>query len=155
MSYAPDPKPLSSFDRTELSRIAARLLDIPAELGKARGRLTAVRAERRNVERDIKKRQTLIKRELAEDDEYKALPNATERGAFYDETCQIDPNLESLTDRLLQLQAAIDVAQANVATLEDERKACYGVLAGYHAAVIHEKHLDEAFANAQLAGVSA
>lgn len=149
------PEPITAFDNRDLNTMAGRLLELPKKLGSARAQLTRHRAEKRDCEREIKKRQTLIKRELADDDEYKNLPNAAERTAFYDEVCQLDGNLEGLTDRLHQLQVAIDVAQANVSTLEDERKALYGVLSAYHAAVMHELHLDEALAKAQLRGVSA
>jgi chromosome segregation ATPase len=148
-------QPLSSFDRKDLNQMAGRLLELPKALGQARAVLTRHRAEKRDVEREIKKRQTTIKRELADDDEYRELPNAAERNAFYDEVCQLDVSLEKSTDRLQQLQVAIDVAQNNVNTLEDERKALYGVLTAYHAAVMHEMHLDEAFAKAQLTGAVA
>jgi len=144
--------PLENFDRKRISEAAERIMALPKELGKLRGKLTALRAEKRQLEGEAKKRLTVLKRELADDDEYNALPNATERKAFLDEVAMLDINLEKMEKRLNQLAVSIDTATAEIATLEDERKATYGVLVGYQAAVLEELHLERELAEAVHAG---
>ncbi|MEM7734418.1 MAG: hypothetical protein AAF267_01390 [Deinococcota bacterium] len=141
-------EPLSSFDRKRLVEVAERSLLLPTELGKERGKLTALRAEKRNLEVDIKKRIIAIKAELVDDDDYQALRNNTERQTRLDEVCQLDISLKKMNTRVLQLAVSIDVATANIATLEDERKVNYGVLCAYHAAVLHDTQLERELASA-------
>jgi hypothetical protein len=155
MSHYGKPQPLSSFDRKDLNAIAGELLELPKELGVERAKLTAQRADKRTLERNIKKAQITVKAEVKDTNEYAELKNAAERNLYIEEVMLLDPGLEGMLDRLDQLKVAIDVSTANIATLEDKRKANYAVLTAYHAAVTHEHKLDEAFAKAQLKGVAA
>ena len=145
-------EPLENFDRRRISEAAERLMALPHELGRLRKQLTALRAEKRQLEGETKKRLTVIKRELADDDEYQALPNAAERKAYLDEVAMLDVNLEQMETRLQQLAVSIDKVTFEVTTAEDERKATYAVLTAYHAAVLEDLHLERELADAVHSG---
>jgi predicted nucleic acid-binding Zn-ribbon protein len=110
----------------EAQRLVGRLLELPALIRKVGERLTALRAERRAVERELKDREA--RAYLAAEGR-----SAQEREARARVLLAQDPEYQALVKRLDQLHAAIDVATEEKNALEHERKAIYGALVDRHA----------------------
>ncbi|MDW8357865.1 hypothetical protein [Thermus sp.] len=115
--------------RLETGRHLARLLEIPALIGEVSRQLTALRAERRQLERVAKEvwaREFLAAQGRSrEEREAQALARL---GA--------NPDWNRMQARLEQLAAAIDKLQGEKETLEHERKALYGAIIARHTEVL-------------------
>lgn len=115
--------------RLETARLVARLMELPALIGELARQLTALRAERRTLERAAKEAWARA---------YLAAPGRSkeEREAAALAELAASPDWRRLQARLEQLAAAIDKAQGEKEALEHERKALYGAIVARHAEVL-------------------
>ncbi len=115
-----------------------RLLELPALIRKVGERLTALRAERRAAERELKEREA--RAYLAAEGR-----SAQEREARARALLAQDPEYQALVRRLDQLHAAIDVATEEKNALEHERKALYGYVINRHSDLLEAAMSQGAF----------
>ncbi|WP_243092572.1 hypothetical protein [Thermus hydrothermalis] len=115
--------------RLDTARLVSRLVELPGLIGEVSRQLTALRAERRALERRAAEAWA---RALAE-----APGKAMElREAQARLALAADPGWNRMQTRLEQLAAAIDRLQAEREALEHERKAIYGAIVARHAEVL-------------------
>lgn len=119
-----------------------RLLEIPVEIAQINRQLVAMRAERDNVERALKRRETYVRQEARLRERYKQLKSEAERSDYLRVQVYEDPEYERLADRLAQIAVQVDKLNFEKDALEHERKAIYAALISY-AAEIFEKKVDE------------
>jgi len=119
-----------------------RLLEIPVEIAQINRQLVAMRAERDNVERALKRRETYVRQEARLRESYKQLKSEAERSDYLRVQVYEDPEYERLADRLAQIAVQVDKLNFEKDALEHERKAIYAALISY-AAEIFEKKIDE------------
>ena len=119
-----------------------RLLEIPVEIAQINRQLVAMRAERDNVERALKRRETYVRQEARLCERYKQLKSEAERSDYLRVQVYEDPEYERLADRLAQIAVQVDKLNFEKDALEHERKALYAALISY-AAEIFEKKVDE------------
>jgi len=119
-----------------------RLLEIPVEIAQINRQLVAMRAERDNVERALKRRETYVRQEARLRERYKQLKSEAERSDYLRVQVYEDPEYERLADRLAQIAVQVDKLNFEKDALEHERKALYAALISY-AAEIFEKKVDE------------
>jgi len=119
-----------------------RLLEIPVEIAQINRQLVAMRAERDNVERALKRRETYVRQGARLRESYKQLKSEAERSDYLRVQVYEDPEYERLADRLAQIAVQIDKLNFEKDALEHERKAIYAALISY-AAEIFEKKIDE------------
>ena len=119
-----------------------RLLEIPVEIAQINRQLVAMRAERDNVERALKRRETYVRQEARLRERYKQLKSEAERSDYLRVQVYEDPEYERLADRLAQIAVQVDKLNFEKDALEHERKALYAALISY-AAEIFEKKIDE------------
>jgi len=115
-----------------------RLLELPALIRKVGERLTALRAERRQVERELKEREARVY--LAAEGR-----SAQEREARARVLLSQDPEYQALVKRMDQLYAAIDVATEEKNALEHERKALYAYVINRHSDLLEAAMSQGAF----------
>jgi|GEM_PF-2877908 len=115
-----------------------RLLELPALIRKVGERLTALRAERRQVERELKEREARVY--LAAEGR-----SAQEREARARVFLSQDPEYQALVKRMDQLYAAIDVATEEKNALEHERKALYAYVINRHSDLLEAAMSQGAF----------
>jgi len=119
-----------------------RLLEIPVEIAQINRQLVAMRAERDNVERALKRRETYVRQGARLRESYKQLKSEAERSDYLRVQVYEDPEYERLADRLAQIAVQVDKLNFEKDALEHERKAIYAALISY-AAEIFEKKIDE------------
>jgi len=119
-----------------------RLLEIPVEIAQINRQLVAMRAERDNVERALKRRETYVRQGARLRESYKQLKSEAERSDYLRVQVYEDPEYERLADRLAQIAVQVDKLNFEKDVLEHERKAIYAALISY-AAEIFEKKVDE------------
>jgi uncharacterized protein (DUF3084 family) len=119
-----------------------RLLEIPVEIAQINRQLVAMRAERDNVERALKRRETYVRQGARLRESYKQLKHEAERSDYLRVQVYEDPEYERLADRLAQIAVQVDKLNFEKDALEHERKALYAALISY-AAEIFEKKIDE------------
>lgn len=119
-----------------------RLLEIPVEIARINRQLVAMRAERDNTERALKRRETYVRQGARLRESYKQLKSEAERTDYLRVQVYEDIEYEHLADRLEQIAAQIDKLVFEKDALEHERKALYAALISY-AAEIFEKKIDE------------
>ena len=119
-----------------------RLLEIPVEIAQINRQLVAMRAERDNVERALKRRETYVRQGARLRESYKQLKSEAERSDYLRVQVYEDPEYERLADRLAQIAVQVDKLNFEKDALEHERKALYAALISY-AAEIFEKKVDE------------
>ena len=119
-----------------------RLLEIPVEIAQINRQLVAMRAERDNVERALKRREAYVRQEARLRERYKQLKSEAERSDYLRVQVYEDPEYERLADRLAQIAVQVDKLNFEKDALEHERKAIYAALISY-AAEIFEKKVDE------------
>ncbi len=124
-----------------------RLLELPALIDRAGKKRIAQRAEKRGLERRIKAREALVKKELFEFDEYKTCSNADERRVLVDAAVYADPEWEGMQDRLEQLTVAIEVSTHEEGVFDHERKALKAALEREYAETIKEFLTDQMLTN--------
>ena len=115
-----------------------RLLELPALIRKVGERLTALRAERRQVERELKEREARVY--LTAEGR-----SAQEREARARVLLSQDPEYQALVKRMDQLYAAIDVATEEKNALEHERKALYAYVINRHSDLLEAAMSQGAF----------
>jgi len=115
-----------------------RLLELPALIRKVGERLTALRAERRQVERELKEREARVY--LGAEGR-----SAQEREARARVFLSQDPEYQALVKRMDQLYAAIDVATEEKNALEHERKALYAYVINRHSDLLEAAMSQGAF----------
>ena len=126
----------------DLAEQRRRLLEIPVEIAQINRQLVAMRAERDNVERALKRRETYVRQEARLRERYKQLKSEAERSDYLRVQVYEDPEYERLADRLAQIAVQVDKLNFEKDALEHERKAIYAALISY-AAEIFEKKIDE------------
>ncbi len=119
-----------------------RLLEIPVEIARINRQLVAMRAERDNTERALKRRETYVRQGARLRESYKQLKSEAERTDYLRVQVYEDIEYEHLADRLEQIEVQIDKLVFEKDSLEHERKALYAALISY-AAEIFEKKIDE------------
>lgn len=119
-----------------------RLLEIPVEIARINRQLVAMRAERDNTERALKRRETYVRQGARLRESYKQLKSEAERSDYLRVQVYEDIEYEHLADRLEQIAVQIDKLVFEKDALEHERKALYAALISY-AAEIFEKKIDE------------
>lgn len=119
-----------------------RLLEIPVEIARINRQLVAMRAERDNTERALKRRETYVRQGARLRESYKQLKSEVERTDYLRVQVYEDIEYEHLADRLEQIAVQIDKLVFEKDALEHERKALYAALISY-AAEIFEKKIDE------------
>ncbi|GEM81917.1 hypothetical protein [Meiothermus hypogaeus] len=119
-----------------------RLLEIPVEIARINRQLVAMRAERDNTERALKRRETYVRQGARLRESYKQLKSEAERTDYLRVQVYEDIEYEHLADRLEQIAVQIDKLVFEKDALEHERKALYAALISY-AAEIFEKKIDE------------
>jgi len=119
-----------------------RLLEIPVEIARINRQLVAMRAERDNTERALKRRETYVRQGARLRESYKQLKSEAERSDYLRVQVYEDIEYEHLADRLEQIAVQIDKLNFEKDALEHERKALYAALISY-AAEIFEKKIDE------------
>jgi len=119
-----------------------RLLEIPVEIARINRQLVAMRAERDNTERALKRRETYVRQGARLRESYKQLKSEAERTDYLRVQVYEDIEYEHLADRLEQIEVQIDKLVFEKDALEHERKALYAALISY-AAEIFEKKIDE------------
>ena len=107
----------------------ARLLELPALIGHLARQITALRAERRSLERQAK--EAWARALLAQEGR-----SAAEREARAVVALQGDAEYRRLQHRLEQIAVALDRLQAEKEELEHERKALYGAIVARHTEVL-------------------
>lgn len=115
--------------RLETAHLVARLMELPVLIGELARQLTALRAERRALERAAK--EAWARAYLAASGRSKE-----EREAAALAELAASPDWRRMQTRLEQLAAAIDKAQGEKEVLEHERKALYGAIVARHAEVL-------------------
>jgi hypothetical protein len=125
-----------------------RLLELPQVIDKVGRQKVAMRAERRRLERKLKAREALVRKDLLDLDLYKKCSNADERAAVYQDAVHTDPDWEEMSERLEQLTVAIEKAQHEQEVLDHERKALKAALEREYAEIIQEALEDRVLATA-------
>jgi hypothetical protein len=121
----------------------ARLLALPREIARVGRQLTALRAEKRDLEVDLKKRAAQARLLARRTPEFLALKGAAAQEDFLTVAVLDDIQWENDHKRLLQLQAAIDKAQVEKDELQDEHQSLRAALEGKYAELL-ERALTEA-----------
>lgn len=135
------------IDRKIIERVQ-RILALPEEIGKLERQRVALRAERRTAERKLKKQATLVRAETIQlDDDYKNTSNQKERDVFLEAALHNDDVWVELSERVDQLTTTIERVEADLSTLDHERKALKAALEREYAAVIEELHSDRLLAD--------
>jgi hypothetical protein len=138
---------MSSRSEKVFERIE-RLLELPPKIDAVGRRKVAMRAERRKLERKLKAREALVRKDLLDLDLYKQRSNADERAAVYQDALHSDPDWEEMQERLEQLAVAVEKAQHEQDVLDHERKALKAALEREYAEIIRETLEDKVLANA-------
>lgn len=115
--------------RLETGRLVSRLLELPALIGGLARQMTALRAERRTLER--RARELWARALLAAQGR-----TAQEREAEALLALEGDPEYRRIQGRLEQIAAALDRLGAEKEELEHERKAIYGAVVARHTEVL-------------------
>lgn len=112
----------------EAARLVMRILELPGLIGEAKRQMTALRAERRGLERWMEAREAQA---------YLEAPGKTrERQARARVLLAQDPEWQKAEKRLQQILVQLDKVQTELEVLEHERKAIYGALVARHAEVL-------------------
>lgn len=112
-------------------KLVARLMELPALIGGLAKQITALRAERRSLERRAKELWARIFLTVEG-------RTAAEREAKAVRALEVDPDYWRIQQRLEQISAAIDRLGAEKEELEHERKAIYGALIARHTEVLEQ-----------------
>jgi chromosome segregation ATPase len=131
-------KPMAEWDRSEIGRIAGRLLGIPKEIKGLERQIGGIRAAKRGDKEqlDRMKNEIISNMRADPDHEYRHASNAKEREMIAKNELEIDQRYIGLEDQLNSRQAKLDQLSGELSCLEHERKALTGVLEAYHADVI-------------------
>jgi septal ring factor EnvC (AmiA/AmiB activator) len=121
----------------------SRLLALPREIARVGRQLTAMRAEKRNLEDDLKKRAAQARLLSRRTPEFAALTKAAAQEDYLVVAVFEDADWEADNKRLKQLQAAIDKAQVEKDELQDEHQSLRAALEGRYAELL-ERALTEA-----------
>ncbi len=113
----------------EAPRLVMRILELPGLIGEAKRQMTALRAERRELERWMEAREAQAYLEVQAKTE-------RERQARARVLLAQDPEWQKAEKRLQQILVQLDKIQAELEVLEHERKAIYGALVARHAEVL-------------------
>ncbi|GAA6747761.1 hypothetical protein [Thermus tengchongensis] len=110
----------------EAARLVMRILELPGLIGEVKRQMTALRAERRELERWMEAREAQA---------YLEAPGKTERErqARVKVALAQDPEWQKAEKRLQQILVQLDKLQAELEVLEHEQKAVYGALVARHA----------------------
>lgn len=111
----------------------ARLLAIPAEIGRINKQLVALRAERDQKGKDLKRRETYVRQGSRLRESYKLLKSEAERADYLAVQVYEDLEYEHLAERLEQIAVTLDKLNFDKDTLEHERKALYAALTSFAA----------------------
>jgi hypothetical protein len=120
-----------------------RLLELPALIGQQSSRLVAFRAEKRKAERKLESLTASIRIATLGNASYTVLKNAADRDAFMTVAQNESEMYTKTRDRLDELATAIDKANAEIGTLEHERKALKAALEREYALIIEKALSDE------------
>lgn len=130
----------------ETQKQVERLLSLPREMARLGVQLTAMRAEKRQLEDDLKKRAAKARLLARQTPEFAALKGASAQEDFLTVQVFEDMDWEGDNKRLRQLQAAIDKSQTAKDELQDEHQSLRAILEAKYAAL-----LERALTDAKLA----
>ncbi|NJK42967.1 MAG: hypothetical protein HC933_00715 [Pleurocapsa sp. SU_196_0] len=135
---------------TELTpeQLEFRLLELPALIADVSGRLTALRAEKRTLERTLEGIEAASHTSALSMEDYKALRNAEDRKAFLRMRLEANENWQAKMHRLEQLQATIEKYNAEREQFDDEHKSIRATLEGRYAQIIEKALTDAMLTNA-------
>ena len=120
---------MERIDPLESARMVMRLLEILTLIGEVKRQMTALRAERRELEGWMKTREAQAYLEVQ-------ARTDRERQAEARVLLAWDPEWQKASRRLNQIATQLDKLQADLEVLEHERKAIYGALVARHAEVL-------------------
>lgn len=112
-----------------------RMLQIPAQIAQINKQLVALRAERDQKTKALKKRETYVRQGARLRESYKNLKSEAERSDYLSVQVYEDIEYEGLEERLEQIAVQLDKLNYEKDSLEHERKALYAVLTNYAAEV--------------------
>lgn len=136
------------IDKQIIERVK-RILELPELIGKLERQRVALRAERRTTKRKLDAQATLVQRETIQlDDDYQQAANQKERDVLLDAALHNDDTWLELAERVDQLTTSIEKADAELSTLDHERKALKAALEREYAAIIEQLHSDRILADA-------
>lgn len=125
----------------------ARLLALPREIARVGRQLTALRAEKRDLEDALKKRAAQVRLRARQTPEFAALTKAAAQEDFLTVAVFEDIQWEEDNRRLKQLQAAIDKLQVEKDELQDEHQSLRAALEGKYAELLERTLTDLKLAN--------
>lgn len=130
-------KPLAEWDRSEIGRIAGRLLGIPKEIKGLERQIGGIRAAKRGDKEQLDRMKNEIQQNMrADPDHAYHRASSKEKEAIAKAELDSDQQYIALEDQLNSRQAKLDQLSGELSVLEHERKALTGVLEAYHADVI-------------------
>jgi TPP-dependent indolepyruvate ferredoxin oxidoreductase alpha subunit len=124
-----------------------RLLALPREIARVGRQLTALRAEKRDLEDDLKKRAAQARLLARKTPEFAALTRAPAQEDFLTVAVFEDIEWEEDNKRLKQLQAAIDKLQVEKDELQDEHQSLRAILEGKYAELLERVLTEVKLAN--------
>jgi hypothetical protein len=124
-----------------------RLLALPREIARVGRQLTALRAEKRDLEDDLKKRAAKARLLARQTPEFAALTRAPAQEDFLTVAVFEDIEWEEDNKRLKQLQAAIDKLQVEKDELQDEHQSLRAILEGKYAELLERVLTEVKLAN--------
>ncbi|MCX7782221.1 MAG: hypothetical protein N2318_01080, partial [Meiothermus sp.] len=124
-----------------------RLLALPREIARVGRQLTALRAEKRDLEDDLKKRAAKARLLARQTPEFAALTKAAAQEDFLTVAVFEDIQWEEDNKRLKQLQAAIDKLQVEKDELQDEHQSLRAALEGKYAELLERTLTEVKLAN--------
>jgi predicted transcriptional regulator len=123
-----------------------RLLALPREIARVGRQLTALRAEKRTLEDDLKRRAATVRVSARKRVEFEGLKTADAREDYLTLAVLEDTDYEEGAKRLRELQAAIDKAQTQKDELQDEHQSLRAVLEGRYADLLERALTDRQLA---------
>ena len=125
-----------------------KLLDLPSLIGDVANRLTAIRHEKRKLERRIEGVEAASHTSALSMDEYKGLKNAEDRKAFLRMRLEANENWQTMIGRFETLQGTVEKYVAEREQLDDEHKSIRALLEGRHARILERVLSDAMLVNA-------
>ena len=131
-------KPLAEWDRSDIARIAGRVLEIPKEIKTLERQIRGIKSSKRGDKEtlDRMKNEIISNMRADPDHEYRRASSAKEKEMIAKAELEIDQRFIALEDQINSRQAKVDQLDGELSVLEHERKSLCAVLEAYHADVI-------------------
>lgn len=145
-------KPLAEWDRTDIARIAGRVLVIPREIKTLERQTGGIRAAKRGDKEQLDRMKNEIQQNMRSDPDHAYhRANAKEKEAIAKAELDSDQEYIALENQLNSRQAKLDQLNGELSVLEHERKSLCAVLEAYHADVILQTAREKLLAEVALA----